>query len=367
MTQVRPFRGFSYNPEIVPDLSSVVAPPYDVVTDDERAALAGRSPFNFIHMTLPAHYDPNSDSRQFYGEASNLWDDWRENGIVSQSAVPEVLRLKETYDSSEGRSVTRFGFLAQLALTEESNRFVLKHERTHTAPRMDRVRLYQNTRANLSPLFFVYKDDPDETSEILRHFEGLENREAVLSHRGEVSLELASTSDATVINKLCASFEGKHVLIADGHHRYEASRILHSENSDHSIDSSSVLAYLVPASSEGLIVHATHRGLHGVDRFDEVDFITALESRFELSETSFKSPKQFEIATETRGRFFVALDASTSESLTNRLETEAMANLPVVILEEIILKDIFGMSDKDISAKTNLHYFQDQFEQQLHE
>ena len=360
MTQVRPFRGFKYNPERIQDLSSVVAPPYDVVTNHERDTLIGRSPHNFIRITLPAHYDPGSKSREFYGEATQLWSDWRQSRIVCQDSEPGIHLVKERYDSSNGNTVTRHGFLTALSLEEESHRYVLKHERTHTAPRMDRVRLYQHTRANLSPLFFNYRDDPNETAEFLLHFNGKETRKGVLSHRGNVSLELASTFDREFMNDFCASFDQKHVLIADGHHRYEASRLLHNENKDPSINSSAVLAYLVPASSEGLIVHATHRGLHDLDHFDEDEFITALKSRFQLSEASQNSHQQFEIATKTRGRFTVAPHASTTESLANRLETEAMAQLPVVIFEEVILKGVLGMNDEAISAKTNLHYFQNE-------
>ncbi|MBH31739.1 MAG: hypothetical protein CMG71_07110 [Candidatus Marinimicrobia bacterium] len=358
MTQVRPFCGFKYNPERINDLSSVVAPPYDVVTDHERETLAGRSPHNFIRMTLPAHSDPDSKSRTFYGEATQLWSDWRQNRIFCQDSEPGIHLLKESYDSSSGNTLTRFGFLTALSLEQESHRYVLKHEKTHTAPLKDRVRLYQHTRANLSPLFFIYRDDPIETEEFLLHFNGKETQKGVLSHRGNVSLEVASTFESEFMNEFCASFDSKHVLIADGHHRYEASRLLHNENKDSSMDSSAVLAYLVPASSEGLIVHATHRGLSDLYHFDEDEFIDALSSRFQLKESSPNSHQQFEIATETRGRFTVAPNTSSAKSLANRLETEAMAQLPVVILEEVILKEVLGMDDEAISAKTDLHYFQ---------
>jgi uncharacterized protein (DUF1015 family) len=35
--EIRPFRALRYVPETVGDLSAVVAPPYDVLTPDDRA------------------------------------------------------------------------------------------------------------------------------------------------------------------------------------------------------------------------------------------------------------------------------------------------------------------------------------------
>ena len=71
MVDIRPFKGYSYTPSNISDLSSVIAPPYDVISERERADLASRSPVNFIHMTLPANYDPARSNPDFYKEAAS--------------------------------------------------------------------------------------------------------------------------------------------------------------------------------------------------------------------------------------------------------------------------------------------------------
>ena len=114
---------------------------------------------------------------------------------------------------------------------------------------MDRVKLYQATKANLSPIFFIYQDDVNETDKFIKHFDNSDKIKATLSHRGKVALELSSTEDPLFIESFCNSFKNKHLLIADGHHRYEASRILNLDNKDKLLDSSAVLAYVVPSSS----------------------------------------------------------------------------------------------------------------------
>src|SRR5262249_45676273 len=49
---VRPFRALHFDPARVA-IDDAIAPPFDVVSDAERAALAARSPYNMVHLILP--------------------------------------------------------------------------------------------------------------------------------------------------------------------------------------------------------------------------------------------------------------------------------------------------------------------------
>ena len=357
MVDIRPFKGFSYCPSNGSDLSSVIAPPYDVITDQERSDLASKSPLNFVHLTLPVNYDSGRSDPDFYEEAASRWDSLKWNNTVEQSNSPAIWCLKETYEKNDGQPVTRFGFIAELSLEDESDRFVLRHEKTYRAPQMDRMKLYEATRANLSPLFFIYQDDPNETKQFLEHFKTAESRTAELDHHGNVFLELSSTENEDWIECFCQSFREKYVLIADGHHRYEASRIFHKKNIDEALDSSAVMAYLVPASSTGLIVHATHRAVRGLADFDETEFLKSLNDRF-----NFDAPQngshQIEVVTPAKGRFTVTPNEQTLKRLKKRHKSFDFSDLTVVILEEIVLREILGLSQSQTGTNGNLKYFQ---------
>ncbi len=194
MIEVRPFREYRYNQKKISDLSDVIAPPYDVINEKERKILGERSKYNFINLTLPKIYEPDKDSSKFYEESSSLWNNWKNNGVIGQSEVPKIFCLKETYETGNDQYTTRFGFFVELSLSKESDSYVLRHEKTHKAPRMDRVKLYQATKANLSPIFFIYQDDVNETDKFLKHFDKSDKIKATLSHRGKVSLELSSNT-----------------------------------------------------------------------------------------------------------------------------------------------------------------------------
>ncbi|MDP6396292.1 MAG: DUF1015 domain-containing protein [Candidatus Marinimicrobia bacterium] len=357
MVDIRPFKGFSYIPSNGSDLSSVIAPPYDVITDQERSDLASKSPHNFVHMTLPENYDSGRSDPDFYKEAASRWDSLKKNSTFEQSNSPAIWCLKETYEKNNGQPVTRFGFITELSLENESDRFVLRHEKTHKAPQMDRMKLYEATRSNLSPLFFIYQDDPNETKNFLEQFKTAESRTAEWDHHGKVYLELSSTENEDWIESFCQSFREKYVLIADGHHRYEASRIFHKKNIDDDLDTSAVMAYLVPASSPGLIVHATHRAVHGLVDFDETEFLKSLKDRF-----TFDAPQsgsnQIEVVTPAKGRFTVTPNEQTLKRLRKQYKSFDFSDLTVIILEEIVLREILGLSQRQTSSNGNLKYFQ---------
>ena len=65
MADIQPFRAVRYA-GAAGALADLVAPPYDAVDDEERAALYTRSPYNVVHLTLP----------ESAGEAGRLYREW---------------------------------------------------------------------------------------------------------------------------------------------------------------------------------------------------------------------------------------------------------------------------------------------------
>src|SRR5690348_18092616 len=76
MARIRPFEALRYD---VPDLADVVAPPYDVLSAEDRAAYRARSPYNVVHLTLPDSED----------EAARSLADWRASGVLVRDRSEE--------------------------------------------------------------------------------------------------------------------------------------------------------------------------------------------------------------------------------------------------------------------------------------
>ncbi|HXZ56368.1 MAG TPA: DUF1015 domain-containing protein [Gaiellaceae bacterium] len=232
MAVVKPFRAVRYGEPAGP-LEALVAPPYDVISPEQREQLAAQSPHNVVHLTLP----------EDEAAAGRLWREWRDEHVLLDEAEPGYWWLSQDYVGPDGVARTREGLVAALCAEPYENRVVLPHERTHRGPKEGRLRLLRETRAQLEPLFFLYEGEPPAARP---------DREPDLEVEGARLWRLSP--DGSGIEK---AFAGRQLLIADGHHRYETALAYHQE--DGTPASAFVLAVLVSLDDPGLMIFPTHR------------------------------------------------------------------------------------------------------------
>jgi len=53
MATIRPFRALRFDEQVAGPLAALVAPPYDVISDEQREEYEERSPHNVVRLTLP--------------------------------------------------------------------------------------------------------------------------------------------------------------------------------------------------------------------------------------------------------------------------------------------------------------------------
>src|SRR4051812_27068355 len=150
MADVKPFRALRYDEAKAGPLAQLVAPPYDVISDEERADLLARSRYNVVHLTLP-------DSEE---EAARAYADWQREGALVRDPEPAFWLLSQEYVGPDGVRRTRNGIVASLRAEPYDRRVVLPHERTHSGPKEGRLRLLRAVRAQLEPIFLLYDGDP---------------------------------------------------------------------------------------------------------------------------------------------------------------------------------------------------------------
>jgi uncharacterized protein (DUF1015 family) len=232
MAVVKPFRAIRYGEPAGP-LEALVAPPYDVISPEQRERLAAQSPHNVVHLTLP----------EDEAAAGRLWREWRDDGALSDEPEPGYWWLSQDYVGPDGVARTREGLVTALRAEPYEDRVVLPHERTHRGPKEGRLRLLRETRAQLEPLFFLYEGEPPA---------------ARPDREPDLEVELARLwrlpHDETGIED---AFADRQLLIADGHHRYETALAYHEEAG--TPESAYVLAVLVSLDDPGLMIFPTHR------------------------------------------------------------------------------------------------------------
>ncbi|HET9119603.1 MAG TPA: DUF1015 domain-containing protein, partial [Solirubrobacterales bacterium] len=153
MAEVHPLHAVHYDLHEV-DIADVVAPPYDVIDDAQRAELAARSPYNVVELDLPR--DPEGGDP--YEHAAELLGRWSQEGVLTRDSEPTIWALEQDYTAPDGSRQTRRGFLARVKLAPYGEG-IRPHERTQPGPKEDRLRLTRATRHNLSPIFSLHPGD----------------------------------------------------------------------------------------------------------------------------------------------------------------------------------------------------------------
>lgn len=256
MPDVRPFRGLRYDERRAGPLATLIAPPYDVISPVDRAALIARGRFNAVELELPEA--PAGADR--YQAAAERLAAWQAGGVLALDAAPS-LSLYEQEFPWEGRRVTRRGLIASVALTDWAAGAVLPHERTMSGPKEDRRALLRATRTNISPVFGIYEDPAGDLRAALDPI-GRTPPAATAALEDGHAHRVWPISDPNVIAIARRMLAAGSVVIADGHHRYETALEYRREREQagQAVDGDRfVLMVLVDLADPGLVVVPTHR------------------------------------------------------------------------------------------------------------
>jgi uncharacterized protein (DUF1015 family) len=358
VADVLPLKALHYDLEKVGALGDVVAPPYDVIDQEQRDELVGRSEHNVVELDLPQ--DPGGGDP--YQHSAQLLARWTEEGVLTRDDEPQIWALEQDYTAPGGTRLTRRGFLARVKLAPYGEG-IRPHERTQPGPKEDRLRLTRATRHNLSPIFALHPGNA------WQHLEAAVAGQpwGEITDSDDTTHRVWRVGDPAVHAAIAAELEPGELLIADGHHRYETS-LAYQQEVGPGGDADYVLMALVSLEDPGLTVFPTHRLIQG--RADDPDareeaLREAVTKIFELEQVPVADldpagtegigvfgfiESRFERCFRLRLRDTAKLD----EVLAGH--SEAYRTLDAAILEELILKGIVGMTTEDIAAKRGIGY-----------
>jgi uncharacterized protein (DUF1015 family) len=228
VAEVRPFRALRYDESKAGPLEQLVAPPYDVLSDQQRREYFDSSPYNVVRLTQP-------DSEE---QAARDFASWQDEGVLVEEE-PGFWALEQEYVGPDGVARIRRGIVASLKAEPYERGVVLPHERTHREAREGRLRLVKAVGAQLEPIFLLYEGLPP-----------------LSRPEGEPELEVEGTRlwRLAEVDAIVDAFAHRQLLIADGHHRYEAA-VEYGEQGG----SPWLMVVLVSTTDPGLTIFPTHR------------------------------------------------------------------------------------------------------------
>ncbi len=371
MAHIIPFKGILYNTRKIPDLADVVAPPFDVISEQEQRAFHQRHPQNIIRLTLGETSESDTPENNRYTRASGCLNQWLSDGILAVDEKPAIYftSLEFPFD---GRWVTRHGVIALVGLEPFEKGVVVPHEKTFSKVKSERLELMKTCHANFSPIFSLFSEEKNEIFDTLKRSVQDKVADIVFKDQNEQKHRLWRITDSAVHRMVSEGLKDKKIFIADGHHRYETalnyrdwlSSRMSGLNGNH--PANYVMMYLCSMEDPGLVILPAHRLLNEVAVETRESFIPRSKEYFDIIMLSDSHDRHREVLTQftsllksnaskhcigvcmkdRRELYLLVLKPGVMENKFGHELPEALINIDVTILTRLIFMEILGF-DQD--------------------
>lgn len=217
MSNVLPLTAVRYSSKTGSDISSRLAPPYDVIDDEAKCGLLERDASNFVRIDLPHMPPKDVGPPAAYEQAAATLRGWLDDGTLVRDARPGFYAYHQSFRLA-GRDFTRQMFFARIRLEPFGSGSIFPHEQTFGGPKEDRLALTQATACNMSPIFGLFEDRGNELAALLSAETAGEA--LVEGDLDDTRNRLWAVTDDDTLASVTSLMKNKPIYIADGHHRY---------------------------------------------------------------------------------------------------------------------------------------------------
>ncbi|SDB42840.1 Uncharacterized conserved protein, DUF1015 family [Desulfonatronum thiosulfatophilum] len=345
------FAGYDWRrPELQPDL--VTAPPYDVLSPEQRDELAAKSPYNLVHVDMP----------RSYAQAGEILTQWVSQGVIRKKDEPEFAALASRY-VLQGREYVRWGFMGGLRLASWGKEGVYPHEQTYPKAKTDRLELMRATNAQLSPIFGIF-DHQDSQLQTICDLLNDQPPTATMVTEDEVEHRLWSVPREynEVIRQ---ALENTPVYIADGHHRYETALHFAQHHAGPALEPGTmghrpadyVFACLCNIATPGVEILPYHRMVRGSRNHSWPDVLQQAETWFHIRQAGTSNDLEQSILPSA------SLLTLPDKMWLLELKPEFIAqcdplfqDVGAYVLDTFLFRKSLGLTEEDLSGGGHLAY-----------
>ena len=366
MATVRPFKALRYT-EKAGDLATLVAPPYDVISPDQRNDLAGQNEYNIVKVTLPEQEENDRSKYVKYARSAARIEEWRRNDVMQLEEAPSYYRYSQTFKvPGTEAEFTRTKLISTIKVEPYSNNVVLPHEQTFPKHKEDRMRILEATRSHVECIFGLFEDDDQSVHGLITGSPGDSIADITLEDGIRHVVERIDNPEAC--QAISDAIAPKKVWIADGHHRYETALAFREKLGprDGLIAEDFMMMALCSISDPGLVLLPTHRILKRMPCTAE-ELRPRLSEHFKVSEQSNDQLMANIEAIEKNGgnAFGIALPGGNGliaefdnvDELAAKVDIDGSMNLKkldVSILHGFIFSQLLGLTGHDFFSYTRI-------------
>jgi uncharacterized protein (DUF1015 family) len=377
MATIKPFRGVRYNPGKIPDLSAVVSQPHDRVRHGLKDAYYDQSPYNIARIIKGKEYADDGEQNNVYTRALTDYQSWLRDGILMREGAPAVYVLRQTFVLPGSRTRTRQALIAALKLAHFDEGTVLPHERTMAKSMTDRIKLLHTTATNFGCVFMLYPGGGvnDLLDLAIAKQPALEMRELF---ENEVHQQFWAVTDPEVLAAVAEEMAPRrHLIIADGHHRYETALKYQEDMQARFPDAPANAAFnyrlvaLVSMDDPGLVILPTHRLVHTHSAMKSTEILEKAKEYFEVTPVANQQALEeaLIVGQGPHPNPFFGFHDGTSAVLTLRDPSIMERLLPdhtpdwrmldVAVVHELFIERVLNITKEDISRNGHVEFLRD--------
>ncbi len=217
MAVVKPFRALRYAHSRAPRLNEVLCPPYDSLDTELQLRLHLRNPLNAVRLEFGQEQPEDDAVENGNVRAGDFLRGWRDQGVLRRDSVSAFY----LFEQAQGTGALR-GIFAAVRLEDREAKVILPHLETRPEAVKDRLALLRAAEANTSPIVALYQDAHQFLAELF--FDLTDATMPLLDFKDETEAEMRLwyINDPEAIAQVQDELAESPLVIADGHHRYEA-------------------------------------------------------------------------------------------------------------------------------------------------
>ena len=341
MAIFKPFKGIR---PLSSDAHLVASRPYDVLSSSEARIEAEGNNLSFLHVIkpeigLPSETNPYSE--EVYKKGAEVYNNFKERGILSQDAMPSFYIYRLTMN---GRTQT--GIVGCCHFEEYYEGKIKKHELTRVAKEEDRVNHVDALNANAEPVFFSYRANKEIDLLISETVSGVPVYDFVADDN--IRHELWVIDDETVVSRFEELFSDvPYLYVADGHHRTAAAARIGQQRKEqnplHTGQEEYNFFLAVLFSDQELEIFDYNRVIKDLNGLSSSEFIDKLNLNFSLLKKS-ENP----LRPQQKGDFSVYIDSNwyLFSPVNRKTNEDPVKDLDVSYISDHIFEPILGIVDQ---------------------
>ena len=378
MATVKPFKGIRYNTDKL-NISKVVTPPYDVISEEEQDAYYACDPYNIIRLILGKHLKGDDQTKNRYSRALECYTTWQDDDYLFRDDQP-ALYLSSMDFSIENKQFKRYGLIALVKLENFETGVVKPHEKTFSNVKSERLKLMIACQANFSPIFSLFPDNDRSVLDTLLHSVDNQPPELAFDDDKNQSHKLWRILNPDVHAKIEEAMSDKPIFIADGHHRYETALqyLSYLEQKQGKLPENHparyIMMYLASMDDPGLVIRPAHRQITTVPEKHLQTFINKVTQYFDVKTLPFDTNSRSDVLAQfinelTEGKdlhrlgtyyknhsAFILLTLKPGIMNNERDIPSALRDLDVTLLTQIIFERILEMDQKSLDDENQITY-----------